>query len=156
MALAVFSVLGIFSARYRALAGEAFECVFRMATLRPCSTNLNQRIRTKVVAKIFIRSPKAAGFVKRYFEPLSWAFTVLMVGSAALSVQAGYNLYKYGTCTPSDPGQCVLVPQQTTSCGSEHCATTAGCLCDNKTIGCTPPEFKACEGNCTCKVGTCS
>lgn len=147
IALVVFGILGIFSARYRALAKEAFDCVFRKVTFRPCATNLNQRIRAKIVAKIFIRSPKAAGFVKRYFEPLSWAFTLLMLGSAVLTVQSGYNLYKYGTCTPSDPGACVFAPagdKTTTSCGSPGCE--AGCL--------LLPD-KTCAENCTCKVGTC-
>lgn len=146
IALLVFGTLGIFSARYRALAKEAFDCVFRKVTLRPCATNLNQRIRAKIVARIFIRSPKAAGFVRRYFEPLSWAFTLLMLGSAVLTVQSGYNLYKYGTCDPTNPGTCVFAPdggKTTTSCGSPNC--TAGCLLPDKT----------CAGNCTCEAGTC-
>lgn len=165
IALVVFGVLGIFSARYRALAAEAFDCVFRKVTLRPCATNLNQRVRAKIVAKLFTRSPKAAGIVRRNFEPLSWAFTILMLGSAVLTAEAGYNIWKYGTCTPSNPGECVFVPttatnvtttgaNPATSCGSERCATK-GCSCDNGTIRCAPPEFKACAGNCTCKVGTC-
>lgn len=117
IALLVFGVLGIFSARYRALAGEAFDCVFRKITLRPCTTNLDQRIRARTVAKIFVRSPKAAGFVKRYFEPLSWLFVILTVASGVLAIQAGHNLWKYGTCTPSDPGQCVFVQDRTTAEG---------------------------------------
>lgn len=156
IALVVFSVLGIFSARYRALSAEAFDCVFRKVTFRPCATNLNQRIRAKVVAKVFTRSPKMAGLIRRHFEALSWVFVILTIGSAFLSAQAGYNIWKYGTCTPSDPGACVFAPSEhATSCGSEHCATAEGCSCDNTTIGCTAPDFKACAGNCTCKTGTC-
>ncbi len=34
----VFAFLAIFSVTYRPLAKEAFECVFRRITLRPCET----------------------------------------------------------------------------------------------------------------------
>lgn len=146
IALVVFSVLGIFSARYRALSAEAFDCVFRKVTLRPCATDLNQRIRAKVVAKVFARSPKMAGLIRRHFETLSWIFVILTIGSALLSAQAGYNIWKYGTCTPSDPGACAFAPtgHDVTSCGSTNC--TAGCLLPDKTT---------CAENCTCKIGTC-
>lgn len=146
IALVVFGVLGLFSARYRALSAEAFDCVFRKVTFRPCTTNLDQRIRAKIVAKIFTRSPKVAGIVRRYFEPLSVAFVILTMVSGVLAAQAGYNIWKYGTCTPSDPGACVFAPtgHDATSCGSPNC--TAGCLLPDKTT---------CVENCTCTAGTC-
>ncbi len=152
IALVVFGVLGIFSARYRALSAEAFDCVFRKVTFRPCATNLDQRIRAKIVARIFTRSPKMAGLVRRNFEPLSVAFVILTMASGVLAAQAGYNIYKYGTCTPSDPGACVFAPANSnnnpTSCGSLNCTANGGCLLPDKT---------ACTGDCNCNstTGTC-
>lgn len=160
IALAVFGILGIFSARYRALAAEAFDCVFRKVTLRPCATNLNQRIRAKIVAKIFTRSPKVAGLVRRHFEALSWIFVVLTIGSAALVAQAGYNIYKYGTCTPSNPEQCVFVPTgganiATTTTGGGGANPAASCGSPDCEAGCLLPDKTTCAENCTCTAGTC-
>lgn len=49
-ALVVFSILGIFSASYRPLAREAFNCVFRKMTLRSCNTGFDQKIKTKLTS----------------------------------------------------------------------------------------------------------
>jgi len=108
VALVVFAVLAVFSARYRPLALEAFECVARRVTLRPCETRLDQRIKAKVLSKILDKSPKAAAFINRHFEIISWAFTIIFFVSLAYSLLAVYNLYFFGTCTPENPGACVI------------------------------------------------
>jgi hypothetical protein len=108
VALAVFAVLAIFSARYRPLAREAFECVARMMTFRPCETGLNHRIKAKILSKVLDRSPKTAHFINTHFEAISLAFTIIFFVSLAYSVLAVYNLAVFGTCTPENPGACVV------------------------------------------------
>jgi len=107
VALIVFAVLGIFSAKYRDYAKEAFSCVFRRATLRPCNTDLNVRIKNKMVSKL-MRLPKTAKFVHKNYEAIEWIFTITLIVSLAFSVQAGYNLYVHGTCTPDNPDACMF------------------------------------------------
>ncbi len=111
VALVVFAVLGVFSARYRALAAEAFGCVFRMVTLRPCETGLNERIKAKIVGETLKRSPRAARAVNRHFEALSWVFTLLFFASLAYTAYGAYNLVTLGTCDPANPQNCVFAPQ---------------------------------------------
>ncbi len=48
VALVVLSIMGIFSASNRALAKEAFDCVFRRITLRPCPTGFDEKIKARV------------------------------------------------------------------------------------------------------------
>ena len=112
VALVVFAVMAIFSAKYRPLALEAFECVARRMTLRPCETGLDQRIKAKILSKILAKSPKTAQLINRHFEVISWAFTILFFVSLAYSVLAVYNLYFFGTCTPENPGACVITAVQ--------------------------------------------
>ena len=110
VALVVFAVLGLFSARYRSLAGEAFACVGRKLALRPCESNLEDRMKAKIVSTAINHSPRVAGFVNRNFEPLSWVFTLIFFASFAYSAYALYNLATLGTCDPVS-GQCVFAPQ---------------------------------------------
>ncbi len=111
IALAVFGVLGIFSAAYRKLAKEALECVFLTVTLRKCESGLDQRIKSALTGKMMARSPKVAGFLYRYFEWLSWVFVILMVLSLGYAAYGGYNYYKYGNCNgPESTGFCIFDP----------------------------------------------
>jgi len=107
IALATFTVLGIFSARYRSYAREAFDCVFRRVTLRPCIAGFDRRMKGKVTARLMKRSPKLAGFVYRHFELLSWIFTALMIASLMLAINGIYNLMAYGSCDPQS-GSCII------------------------------------------------
>ena len=47
VALIVFGILGIFSAKYREIAREAFSCVFLKMTLRKCDSRLDERLRAQ-------------------------------------------------------------------------------------------------------------
>lgn len=105
VALVVFSFLSIWSARYRELAKQAFKCVTRMVTLRPCDVGLETRIKTKVTAKL-MNIPSLARFFYRHFKLLSWAFTVTFFASMTYSAYSVYNLLVYGTCNPG--GVCVI------------------------------------------------
>jgi protein-disulfide isomerase len=102
IALFVFLVLSIFSAKYRPLARRALDCVLRRLTLRPCDSGLDTEVKSKILARLLERSPKAARFVNGNFEALSWFFTLLMFASVALSAQGLWNWYVYGNCNGPD------------------------------------------------------
>jgi len=108
VALAVFAVLGIFSARYRALAREAFACVARRVTLRPCESRLEERLKAKIVAKIVTRAPRVAVFVNKRFEVLSWVFTIVFFASFGYSAYSIYNFVAFGNCNGPQGGLCLL------------------------------------------------
>ncbi len=112
IALVVFGVLGIFSATHRKLAAEAFDCVFKTITLRPCDTGFDQRVKGKLVGWLFVRNPKVAGAVSKNFKVFSWLLVIIMLVSMVYSGIAIYNLATHGTCTPENPDACVLTPEQ--------------------------------------------
>ncbi|MDP2741233.1 MAG: thioredoxin domain-containing protein [bacterium] len=98
IALIVFSIMGIFSLTYRNLAKEAFDCVFRRITFRPCNTGFNEKIKSQLVARLLNRSVFAARIFNKYFEVFSWIFLILMVWSTFYTIKGGYNYYLYGSC----------------------------------------------------------
>lgn len=109
IAFAVFSVMSIFSAKYRPLAKEGFRCVFRSLTLKPCDTGLDERIKSEVVSKMLKYSPGAARSVNRHFVAISWFFVLLTLASFAYSAYGIYNFYYYGNCDgPTSTGACIL------------------------------------------------
>jgi hypothetical protein len=150
IALIVFAFLGIFSASHRRLAKEAFACVFRKVTLRKCETGFDTKIKLKVTKKLSKRSPKVGKFVYKYFEPISWIFTITFFVTLILSVNGLYNLYIHGTCDPHST-TCIFNPGQL-SCESEHCLNE-GCACED--VSCDSPEYQACEGDCSCIEQVC-
>ena len=118
VALLVFAVLSIWSAKYRGLAKEAFRCVTRMIALKPCDVHLETKIKAKVTAKLMI-VPVLARFFYKYFKAISWAFTISFFASLAYSAYSIYNLLFFGSCDPGAPcaitdigGLCVLVIEQ--------------------------------------------
>ena len=108
IAMVVFAVLGIFSAKYRSYAAEAFSCVFRRVTLRPCESDFDHRMKMKVISHTFQRSERLGKFVYKHFELISWIFTIIMIVSLAYSAVAAYNLIVYGTCTPGSSDVCTI------------------------------------------------
>jgi len=101
-------VLAVFSAKYRPLAREAFDCVARKATLRPCQSGLDERLRSQIVAKVLDRSPAAARTLNKYFEAFSWIILALTLISTFFFVQGLYNYYAYGNCNgPNSTAFCV-------------------------------------------------
>ena len=106
-ALIILSIMSIFSAKYRAPAKEAFRCVWRMATFRPCDVQLETKIKTKVTSKLMF-APSLARFFYRYFKPLSWLFTIAFFASLGYSLYGIYNIFVYGSCDPTNPSSCVI------------------------------------------------
>ena len=111
LALIIFSVLGIFSASHRALAKEAFDCVFKRITFRPCNTGFQEKIKGKILAKLVNRSVFVARIFNKHYELFSWIFFILMVGSTIWILRGGYNFYVYGSCNGlNQSGFCAFDP----------------------------------------------
>ncbi len=109
IALVVFGVLGLFSAKYRSFAREAFNCVFLKMTLRKCDSGLDERLKAKSTAKLASLSPAAARLFHKNFEAVSWVFTLLMFASFALAAQGVYNYWAFGNCNgPDSSAFCVF------------------------------------------------
>ncbi|MCK4589753.1 MAG: hypothetical protein KAT77_04870 [Nanoarchaeota archaeon] len=109
IALPVLIILGLFSVKYRKLSWEAFDCVFRMATLRKCRSDFDQRVKAKIVGKLMRRTPRTAGFIYKKFVLLSWIFVVLFLLSLAGSGYSLYNYIAYGNCNgPDSSAFCVF------------------------------------------------
>ena len=95
IALPIFLVLGIFSVKYRILAKEAFDCIFRAITLRKCESKLDQRIKSRITGKILKYHPGTARFFFKNFELLSWIFVALFILSLIFSAIGIYNYAFY-------------------------------------------------------------
>jgi len=106
IALIIFSIAGIWSAKYRQLAKESFGCVFRMMTFRPCISNIDEKIKAKITAKL-MKFPTMARFFYKNFKLLSWMFVITFFVSLAYSAYAIYNLVVYGNCEPGT-GICII------------------------------------------------
>jgi hypothetical protein len=142
IAMVVFGILGIFSVKYRAIAKESVDCVFRRITFRPCNSDLNERLKSRITGKLLKRSPKAARFTYKHFEVISWIFLILMIGSFVYSAIGVYNLVVYDNCNgPNSNEACVFNPD--TYNFNEDC----GCVHDDD---CDCPE-----GECYCSEGNC-
>ena len=100
--------MSIFSARHRPLAKEAFTCVFHKFTLRPCQSGLDNKIKMKIVSKVFDKSPPVAKAINTHFELFSWLFIILTFASTLLVAQGAYNLVIFGTCDPVHPELCLF------------------------------------------------
>jgi protein-disulfide isomerase len=112
IALIVFGFLAIFSASYRPLAKEAFDCVFRRVTFRKCQGNLDARLKGRITGSLMRKSQPLARFVFRHFEAISWVFTILLIASMAYSGYAAYNYILYGNCNGKQNGEsfCIFDP----------------------------------------------
>ena len=148
LSLVIFGVLGIFSVSFRDIAKEAFDCVFRKVTFRPCRTNFDEKMKSTLTAKIFKMSPGFAKIVYKYFEVISWFFVILLVVSLALVVRSGYLLVVYGTCDPEHPEDCIFTPQ-------DYVGEDVECECETEEcIHLTIDE--ACDSeSCSCSEGAC-
>jgi len=108
IALFVFGVLSIFSAKYRPFARQAFDCTFRRLTLRPCNTTLEEEVKSKTVAALLPKSEKLAHFTNKHWDAITWAFTLIMIASLAYSLLGILNYVYYGNCNgPNSTGFCI-------------------------------------------------
>ncbi len=98
IALLVLGILSIFSAKYRDLAKEAFDCVFRRVTLRPCNTGFDVKVKSKILSSLLKKSPKAAKLVSKNFELLAWIFMIALTVSSLYTIRGIYNFWAWGDC----------------------------------------------------------
>ena len=109
IALPVLALMGLFSASHRELAKEAYECVFRTATLQPCKVDFDQKVKGKLVGRLLTISPPLARFVNRHFTLISWLLVIITVLSLLGSAWGIYNVLVYGNCNgPNSSEFCVL------------------------------------------------
>ena len=146
LSLIAFGVLGIFSVSFRDLAKEAFDCVFRKVTFRPCRSNFDERMKSKITAKVFKISPSLSRFVHKRIELLSWIFVILFIISLVLIARTGYLLAVHGTCNPAHPEECVFTPDE----------EEITCACDVD-VPCEEIELEdACNiKSCACEKAAC-
>ena len=131
IALIIFGILGIFSATQRALAKEAFDCIFRRVTFRPCNTGFQEKVKGKLLSRVLKRSAFLARVLNKHYEIFSWIFFILMVGSTIWVFRGGYNFYVYGSCNGlNQSGFCAFDPS-----GENNKVTSLG---NDSTCGITP------------------
>lgn len=125
IAFLVLSIIGIFSAAHRALAKEAFDCVFRRVTFKPCNTGFNEKIKALLIGRMLSKSAAAARFVNKYFEVISWILFISTVLSIFWTTKGLYNFYMYGSCNGlNKTGFCALDPS-----GENNKVSQAGGSC---------------------------
>lgn len=98
IALPLFAILGIFSLKYRKLAKDSLECMFKTITLRKCSSGLDDKIRADITGNFMSVSPGFAGFFYKNYKIISWIVVILMLSSLYFSGAGVYNYVKYGNC----------------------------------------------------------
>jgi len=103
VALLVFSVMSLGSAKYRPLAKEAFKCVTKTLMLSPCDMAFEQRVKAKVTAKLLNVSPPLARTFYWNFKVFAWGFTGIFFASLIYTIYTFYNFAVYGSCEPGEP-----------------------------------------------------
>ena len=141
VAMVVFGIMAIFSAKYRPLAKESFDCIFRRVTLRKCKTGMDIKLKSQLVGMLMNKSPGLARHVYKYFEVFSWLFVVIFIISLFFTGQAVYNLVVYNNCVGPDgtPGECIFDNSEIVDCGDPLCVDG---------------ECETCGDNCTCEECT--
>lgn len=107
-AFIVFAILAIFSATFRPLAAKAWHCVLRRITFRPCDISFGEEMKGKLIGKLIFTHPRAARFLNRWIDWLSFAFVALSVWSLLIVAQSALNLWVYDTCNPRSAESCSL------------------------------------------------
>lgn len=102
VALVIFSVMSIWSAKYRKLAKETFKCVTKTLMLSPCDMDFEQKVKARVTAKLLALNPMLAKAFYRNFRIFAWAFTATFFVSLFLTVRSFYNYLVYGSCEPGE------------------------------------------------------
>lgn len=98
--------MSVGSTKYRRLAKESFKCVTKTLMLSPCDMAFEQRVKSKVTAKLLKLSPNLARVFYRNFRVFAWAFTATFFISLILTAYSFYNLAVYGSCEPG--GTCYM------------------------------------------------
>ncbi|MDO8538110.1 MAG: thioredoxin domain-containing protein [archaeon] len=112
IALIVLGILSIFSAKYRADARQAFDCVFKRITLRKCDTAFDQKMKARITTKISLKFPNAGKFLFKHFEAISWILTIITILSILGVLFGVYNFVAFGNCNgPDSTAFCAFSPE---------------------------------------------
>lgn len=110
--LVVFGILGIFSAKYRELAKEAFACAFNMVRLRPCTTGFDTKMKVKLSTKLSSVNPFLGKTLFKHFQLFSWLMVLLTVVSLFWVGSGFYNYLQFGNCNgPNSTEFCAFAPE---------------------------------------------
>ncbi|MDO8427871.1 MAG: thioredoxin domain-containing protein [Candidatus Diapherotrites archaeon] len=110
----ILGILGLFSAKYRPLAKEAFSCAFRTLTLRKCDSNLEQKIKANITGFTSKISPKLGQITFKHFSVISTIFVLLIFASSIGMIWGIWNFYQYGNCNgPESTDFCIFDPTGT-------------------------------------------
>jgi hypothetical protein len=107
-AFIVLAIISIFSARYRKLAAKAWSCTLRRVTLRPCDTSFKEETKNKLLSHVAKRTPKLVKTADVGIEVASFVLVILTIWSVLVVLEAGLNLFVWGTCSPSNASSCSL------------------------------------------------
>lgn len=107
-AFIVLAIISIFSARYRKLAKKAWSCTLRRVTLRPCDTSFKEETKNKLLSHVAKRTPRLVKTADVGIEVASFALVILTIWSIFVVLEAGLNLFVWGTCAPSNASSCSL------------------------------------------------
>jgi protein-disulfide isomerase len=111
IALVVCGILGVFSAKYRTIAKEAFDCVFKRITLRKCTTGMDKRMKSQITGKFMRKHPGLGKALYKHFESISWIFTIVLILSISYSAYSIGNFFVYGNCNgPIPDAFCIFDP----------------------------------------------
>ncbi len=136
IALPIFALLGLFSLKYRKLAKESFECLWRTALLKPCKSSLDQRLRSDITGKLIHVSPPIARTFYRYYKLIAFIMLVVFIVSGYFVSVGIYNYVQYGNCNgPNSSAFCII----NELAGKPSPATSAQISplngsCDNSTV----------------------
>ena len=87
-------------------------------TLRKCDTNFDNKMKSKISAKLMKKSPLAAKFIYKRFSWISWAFVLLMFWSIISIGIGAYNTVVYGNCNGEESTDfCLFNPEMTGNSG---------------------------------------
>ena len=111
IALPILAMLSIFSAKYRRLTKESFECLFKTIVFKKCQSKLDQKIRSDISGTILRFSPSLAKAVYKYYIIFTLAFMALFIWSLIIGGIGVYNYVQYGNCNgPDSDGFCIFDP----------------------------------------------
>jgi hypothetical protein len=122
LAFIALSIISLFSASHRELAKEAYDCVFRRLTFRPCTTGFKEKMKAKLVGRLLPLSRRQA--FKQTLKLLSW---ILFIVASILTGKGLYNFYMYGSCNGlNKSGFAHLILRGKTIRSGGSCATGEG------------------------------
>lgn len=107
-AFIILGILSVFSATHRELAKEAYACVFKRVTFKPCDSDFQSKTKGMILNWLMTKNMRLASLFNKYSETLAWLFVVLSITTAAYSAYGLYNYFVHGSCTPENPEQCQL------------------------------------------------